>query len=100
MTGRSRTGGPRNMNLPRIIQGGMGIGVSSWRLANAVSRRGQLGVVSGAGLDTVFARRLQDGDPEGHLRRAMAHFPIPGVAAEALRNFYRPGGLPPSEPYR
>ena len=78
----------------------MGIGVSSWRLANAVSRRGQLGVVSGAGLDSVFARRLQDGDPGGHLRRAMAHFPIPGVAGQALRDFFRPEGVPPNPSYR
>jgi nitronate monooxygenase len=78
----------------------MGIGVSGWRLANAVSRRGQLGVVSGAGLDSVFARRLQDGDPGGHLRRAMAQFPIPGVAEEALRNFFRPEGRAPNTPYR
>ena len=47
---------------PRVIQGGMGVAVSDWRLANAVSRAGQLGVVSGSMLDTVFVRRLQDGD--------------------------------------
>ena len=29
---------------PAIIQGGMGAGVSAWRLARAVSRLGQLGV--------------------------------------------------------
>jgi nitronate monooxygenase len=49
---------------PTLIQGGMGVGVSNWRLAQAVSRFGQLGVVSGTALDQVFARRLQDGDPE------------------------------------
>ena len=63
--------------LPRIIQGGMGVGVSNWKLANVVSSHGQLGVVSGTALDTVFVRRLQDGDEGGHLRRAMQHFPIP-----------------------
>ena len=62
---------------PIIIQGGMGAGVSNWRLANAVSRLGQLGVVSGTALDQIFARRLQDGDPDGHMRRAVAHFPFP-----------------------
>ncbi len=36
---------------PLIIQGGMGVGVSSWKLAQSVSRAGQLGVVSGVGLD-------------------------------------------------
>jgi NAD(P)H-dependent flavin oxidoreductase YrpB (nitropropane dioxygenase family) len=40
--------------LPRVIQGGMGVAVSDWRLANAVARTGQLGVVSGSMLDTVF----------------------------------------------
>jgi nitronate monooxygenase len=86
--------------LPVIIQGGMGIGVSSWRLAHAVAREGQLGVVSGTGLDSVFARRLQDGDPDGALRRAMARFPVPGVAARALRDFHIEGGRSPEAPYR
>ena len=44
--------------LPRVIQGGMGVAVSDWRLANAVARAGQLGVVSGTLLDTVMVRRL------------------------------------------
>ena len=86
--------------LPAIIQGGMGIGVSGWRLARAVSQCGQLGVVSGTALDSVLVRRLQDGDPEGHLRRAMAMFPIPGIAAEVLERYFRPEGLPPGTPYR
>ena len=55
----------------------MGVAVSSWRLASAVARRGQLGVVSGTALDLVLARRLQDGDPDGSARRAMAAFPVP-----------------------
>ena len=41
------------MAYPEIIQGGMGAGVSNWRLANAVARLGQLGVVSGTALDTI-----------------------------------------------
>jgi len=90
---------PPEGGLPRIIQGGMGIGVSNWRLANAVSRLGQLGVVSGVAIDTVLARRLQDGDPGGDMRRAMERFPIPGVAAEALARFFRPGGREPGKPY-
>jgi NAD(P)H-dependent flavin oxidoreductase YrpB (nitropropane dioxygenase family) len=86
-------------SLPRIIQGGMGIAVSDWRLANAVSRTGQLGVISGTALDTVFVRRLQDGDPGGHLRRALAHLPIPGADA-LLHTWFRPDGRAPDEPYR
>jgi len=77
----------------------MGIGVSNWRLANAVARVGQLGVVSGVAIDAVLARRLQDGDPGGHMRRAMERFPIPGVAAEALKRYFRPGGREPGKPY-
>jgi len=90
------TGSP----LPTIIQGGMGIGVSGWRLARAVSSRGQLGVVSATAIDSVFARRLQDGDPGGDLRRAMARFPLPGIASAALRRYFREGGRPTGEPYR
>src|SRR5689334_9103750 len=69
--------------LPAIIQGGMGIGVSGWKLARAVSQLGQLGVVSGTAIDTVLARRLEDGDPGGHVRRALAAFPLPQAATEA-----------------
>ena len=72
----------------------MGIAVSNWRLANAVARLGQLGIVSGVAIDTVLARRLQDGDPGGHMRRAIGHFPIPQVAAEALARYFHPGGRP------
>ena len=89
-----------NVALPSIIQGGMGIGVSNWRLARAVSRRGHLGVVSGTAIDSLFVRRLQDGDPGGDLRRAMAAFPLPEVAAEALRRYFIPGGRPSGTPYR
>ena len=67
--------------LPAIIQGGMGVAVSGWRLARAVSAAGQLGVVSGTLLPVVLARRLQLGDPDGELRRALAAFPDPALAS-------------------
>jgi NAD(P)H-dependent flavin oxidoreductase YrpB (nitropropane dioxygenase family) len=85
---------------PQIIQGGMGVAVSDWRLARAVARRGQLGVVSGTGLDTVFVRRLQDGDGGGALQRAMQAFPIPGAAGRVLDRYYRQTGRAPGEPYQ
>jgi len=89
----------RTRDLPVIIQGGMGIGVSSWTLARAVARLGQLGVVSGTCIDSVIVRRLQDGDIGGHVRRAMAHFPIRGVAEEVMERWFRPGGRPEGTPY-
>ncbi len=85
--------------LPIIIQGGMGIGISSWPLARAVSLQGQLGVVSGTALDNLFIRRLQDGDLGGHLRRAMEAFPSPSVASETLQRFFKPEGRQDGEPY-
>lgn len=78
----------------------MGVAVSNWKLARAVSTRGQLGVVSGTVLDTVFIRRLQDGDAGGHLRRAMRSFPIPGVAEAVLHRYFRSGGRARGERYK
>ena len=74
--------------LPLIIQGGMGVGISNWRLAQAVARCGQLGVVSGTGLDTLLIRRLEDGDPDGHMRQAIAQFPIAAVRASIERHLH------------
>lgn len=85
--------------LPPIIQGGMGIGVSNWRLARAVSMLGQLGVVSGTAVETVLVRRLQDGDQGGHMRRAMERFPMPGVAAAVLERYFRSRRRTDSAPY-
>jgi len=85
---------------PTIIQGGMGVAVSSWQLARAVSETGHLGVVSGTALDVVYARRLQDGDKGGHVRRALAAFPVPALAQRVLDTYYLPGGRPAGQAYR
>jgi len=85
--------------LPRIIQGGMGFAVSSWRLASEVARAGQLGVVSGTGLDIVLARRLQDGDKGGAIRRALAAFPVPAIAKRIEKRYFLPEGRDPGTPY-
>ncbi len=90
-----------NLNpLPTIIQGGMGAGVSSWTLARAVSKAGQLGVVSGTALDVILARRLQVGDAGGHMRRALEHFPFPGVAQRILDRYFVDGGKPEDKPFK
>lgn len=84
------------MLQPRIIQGGMGVAVSGWPLARAVSRMGQLGVVSGTALAVVLARRLQLGDPTGELRHALEHFPFPAMASKILADYFVPGGKAPT----
>ena len=89
-----------NFALPKIIQGGMGAGVSDWRLAKAVSSLGQLGVVSGTGLDTMLSRRLQDGDPGEHMRRALDSFPFREMVRRILDAYFIPGGKDPEAPYR
>ena len=70
----------------------MGIGVSNWVLARAVSQCGHLGVVSGTSIDCVFTRRLQMGDPGGHMRRALAAFPIKDMAQRVLDRYFVPDG--------
>jgi nitronate monooxygenase len=84
---------------PAVIQGGMGVAISNWRLARAVSVAGGLGVVSGTALDQVLARRLQDGDPGGHMRRALGAFPVPAIAARILARFFVDGGKGPQQSY-
>jgi NAD(P)H-dependent flavin oxidoreductase YrpB (nitropropane dioxygenase family) len=56
--------------------------------------------VSGTALDTVFVRRLQDGDADGDMRRAIAQFPLRDVAALAIDKFFIEGGKPKEQPYR
>lgn len=78
----------------------MGAGVSTWRLARAVSQLGQLGVVSGTALDAILARRLQDGDPGGEMRRGLEHFPFPEMAARICRKYYIAGGKAQGASYK
>ena len=87
------------MQFPKIIQGGMGVGVSNWRLANAVSKLGQLGVVSGTALDSLFVRRLADGDKGGDMRRGLDAFPFPEMAKRIWDEYYIPGGKHAGTPY-
>jgi len=87
------------MQFPKIIQGGMGVGVSNWRLANAVSKLGQLGVVSGTALDSLFVRRLADGDPGGHMRRGLDAFPFPEMAKRIWDEYHIAGGKAVGVPY-
>jgi nitronate monooxygenase len=88
------------INHPVLIQGGMGIAVSDWKLARTVSQTGQLGIVSGTAINSVMVRRLQDGDIGGHTRRALKAFPSQPIAQKILDTFFIEGGRPPGQPYK
>ena len=77
----------------------MGVGVSNWRLAQTVSKLGQLGVVSGTALDQLFVRRLADGDEGDHMRRGIEAFPFPEMARRIWNEYFVPGGKPAEAPY-
>ena len=77
-----------------FIQGGMGVYISTPFLANVVSRLGALGTVSGVAPERMLAIILGLGDPGGHYRRALAHFPFPHIAQKVLDAFYIEEGNP------
>lgn len=81
------------MVLPKVIQGGMGVNISSPKLARTVSLLGQRGTISGVALHRLLPRTLQRGDPGGHMRRALAHFPFQDVAEEIVRAYFVEGGI-------
>jgi nitronate monooxygenase len=87
------------VQFPKVIQGGMGVGVSNWRLANTVSKLGQLGVVSGTALDQLFVRRLADGDQGGDMKRGIDAFPFQEMAKRIWQEYFVPGGKPVASPY-
>lgn len=87
------------MKQPTIIQGGMGVSISNWRLARAVSEQGQMGVVSGTCMGSILIHRLMDGDVDGHMRRALSHFPFQEPVERILDKYYVPGGKLSTEPY-
>jgi nitronate monooxygenase len=88
------------MTLPKIIQGGMGVAISDWRLAKTVSQTGQMGVVSGTGLSRVLIARLMDGDKAGHVRRALAAFPFQDTVELILQRYFIEGGKAAQVPYK
>ncbi len=78
------------MKLPTIIQGGMGVAISDWNLARAVSMQAQLGVVSGTGIHLIMIARLMNGDVGGHIRRALSHFPFQEPVQRILDKYFVP----------
>ncbi len=78
---------------PPLIQGGMGVAVSGYPLARAVSLAGQIGTVSLVALPHVVARRLQLGD--SNMLRALVAFPVMTVAEKIREKYWcRNGPIP------
>jgi nitronate monooxygenase len=88
------------MKLPKIMQGGMGVAISDWKLARAVSVEGHLGVVSGTGISQIMISRLMDGDVGGHVRRALECFPFQEPARRIVSEYYVPEPKTPKPPYK
>ena len=86
--------------LPRIIQGGMGVRISSWNLARTVAQCGELGVISGTCMEIMLVRSLQNGDPDGAMRRALATFPDQDMVSRLMEKYYIDGGKAEDEPYK
>src|SRR4051812_25037642 len=90
----------------QLIQGGMGVYVSNWRLARAVGaeRPGETaGTVSGTALDVVYVRLLQLGDPGGHARRALAAFDClygTGIGQKITDRYFIAGGKAPDARFK
>ena len=84
----------------KIIQGGMGVGVSRHYLAQAVSCSGQLGVISATAPDILLIRGLQNGDSTGELRDALKEFPNQTIAERIVERFFIKGGKDSGENYR
>jgi NAD(P)H-dependent flavin oxidoreductase YrpB (nitropropane dioxygenase family) len=74
--------------------------VSSWKLAREVARSGELGIISGTAMDVVLLRWMQDGDPDGLYRRALAAFPDQDMVKRFMDKYYIEGGKPADKPYR
>ena len=90
----------------KLIQGGMAVYVSNWRLARAVAmeRAGETaGTVSGTALDVVYVRLLQLGDPGGHVRRALSAFDETfgtDIGRKICDRYFIEGGKPPSAHFK
>jgi nitronate monooxygenase len=89
-----------------LIQGGMGVYVSNWRLARAVAMEKpgiSAGTVSGTGLDWVYVRLLQLGDPGGHVQRALKAFDEKfgtGIGQKIIDQYFIEGGKSPANPFK
>jgi len=90
----------------KLIQGGMGVYVSNWRLAKAVAIEKPgitAGTVSGTGLDVVYVRLLQLGDPGGQILRAFTAFDTQfgvGIGKKIYDRYFIDGGKTPDDQFQ
>ncbi|MEA3306290.1 MAG: nitronate monooxygenase [Elusimicrobiota bacterium] len=94
-----------NPSDPAIIIGGMGVRISTWLMARIVAMTGNMGVVSGTGLEIIYPRILQDGDKGGHVRRAFKELARrqPALAQSVFDlydKYYIEGGKAANKPYK
>lgn len=88
---------------PKIILGGMGVGVSWWYLVRQACLAAMeigldfLGVVSLTAIGDVAVRRMQLGDRD--MLRALDAFPVPEIAAEIRKKYYIEGGKNKNVPF-
>lgn len=88
------------MQIPQIIQAGMGLYVSTPNLANLCARLGVLGTVSGTAAERMLPRILELGDPGGDCRRALEHFPFPEISEKIIKRFFIEGGKSPNQDFK
>jgi nitronate monooxygenase len=84
----------------RIIQGGMGAGVSNYRLVREVCKNEGLGVVSGVALQEIMIRRLQNGDPTQEIRDALEQFPDKETSEWIINEYFIEGGKEKDSRYK
>lgn len=93
-------------DFPELIEGGMGVNVSSPELAREIAIAGEklgkkvMGTVSGTGIAIIMARRLQRGDQGGHIRKALEDFPIPEMRDEFIKDWYQGIGVRDDQPFK
>lgn len=80
--------------FPRLIQGGMGARISSFKLARATAAAGALGVISSIGLRHIVVEEVRSGNAEAI--DAARTFPAPRYVDDLMA--YAPGGRRHSHP--
>ena len=83
-----------------VIQGGMGVRISTWQLARAVALVGGIGILSGTAIHIIIARLLQLGDPGGNIKRAFDAFPFQETAKRVYEKYFISQGKREEEKFR